>query len=393
MSDITLVILSAGDSTRFIKESNNTKKQWIWVKNPNNSEDIPLWRYVTDSFRSMYQFEHIVITSSKDEINYMQKFLENDEQIVLGGATRSHSMLNALENITTKYVMITDMARACIPKNLIDRLIKANDDEEFDCIVPILQPSDTIVYEDETIDRDKVKIIQTPQLSNTQKLKNALQTNLSQNIDFTDDSSAIKSMGGSIKYVDGDEQARKITYLKDIDYLSDIGCFDAPSSITFSGSGLDIHSFELGKDAVLGGVKLDSKYGFKAHSDGDVLIHSIIDSILGAIGAGDIGEFFPDTDEQYKGIDSTILLSKIVDFVSKVGFEIVNIDVLILCEIPKITPYKDEITISLSNLLGIKKYKINIKATTSEKMGFIGREEGIAVQSIATMKYKNLIRK
>jgi len=287
--------------------------------------------------------------------------------------------------------MITDMARSCISQDMLQRLIQAKD--EADCIVPMLRISDTVVYKNETIDRDKVKIIQTPQLSNTQKLKNALQINLSKNIDFTDDSSAIKSVDGSIKYVDGDEKARKITYLKDINYLSDIECFKAPSNITFCGSALDIHSFEKGKKAILGGIELKSDYGFKAHSDGDVLIHSIIDSILGACGAGDIGEFFPDTDEQYKNIDSTILLSKIVDFVSKVGFEIVNVDVLILCEIPKITPYKDKIAISLSNLLGIKRYKINIKATTSEKMGFIGRKEGIAVQSIATLKYKNLIRK
>ena len=390
MSDITLVILSAGDSTRFVKDADNTKKQWIWVKNSNNNEDLPLWRYVTDSFKEMGIFDKIVITSSLDEISYMNKFIE-DERLISGGKTRSHSMLNALEDIDTKYVMITDMARACIPQDVIDRLIQSKNDA--DCIVPVLIPSDTIVYDESTIDRDSVKIIQTPQLSNTIRLKEALKNAIDNDIDFTDDSSAIKANGGNVKYIEGDEKAKKITYLKDMFFLKDLGCFDEPSNITFCGTGIDIHGFEEGKQAILGGVKLKSDYGFKAHSDGDVLIHSLIDAILGAIGGGDIGEFFPDTDDQYKDIDSVILLKHIVDFSSKVGFEIVNIDLTIVCEIPKINPYKDEIASNLSKILGLKKFKINIKATTSEKMGFIGRKEGIMVQSIATMKYKNLINK
>ena len=115
----------------------------------------------------------------------------------------------------------------------------------------------------------------------------------------------------------------------------------------------------------LGGIKLPYDFGFKAHSDGDVLIHSVIDALLGAIGAGDIGEFFPDTDEKYKGIDSKILLEHIITFLCNVGYEIVNIDLTIIAQKPKINPFK------------------------KEKMGFIGREEGIAVQSIATVKYYN----
>ena len=143
----------------------------------------------------------------------------------------------------------------------------------------------------------------------------------------------------------------------------------------------------------LGGIQLPTDYGFKAHSDGDVLIHSVIDALLGAAGAGDIGEFFPDTDEEYKDIDSTILLEKIVEFISNVGYEIVNVDLTIIAQIPKINPHKDEIKNSMSNLLGIAKQFVNIKATTAEKMGFIGRSEGIAVQSIATLKYNNWINK
>ena len=143
----------------------------------------------------------------------------------------------------------------------------------------------------------------------------------------------------------------------------------------------------------MGGIKLPVDYGFKAHSDGDVLIHSVIDALLGAAGAGDIGEFFPDTDAQYKGIDSKVLLNQIVEFIYNVGYEIVNIDLTIIAQKPKINPHKQEIKSSIAKLLGIEKQFVNIKATTAEKMGFIGRSEGVAVQSIATLKYYNWIKK
>ena len=126
----------------------------------------------------------------------------------------------------------------------------------------------------------------------------------------------------------------------------------------------------------LGGVKIEGlDYGFKAHSDGDVLIHSIIDAILGAAGAGDIGEFFPDTDEKYKGVDSKLLLNSIVTFIYNVGYEIVNIDVTIIAQQPKINPYKVQIKNTIAKLLNIEKQFVNIKATTAEKLGFIGRKE------------------
>ena len=388
MNDITLIVLSAGESTRFIKKSENTKKQWVWLYSKKEKSNLPLWRYVTSRIKSMYQFKHTIITSSPNELKFMQKFIQHNETIVLGGKSRNHSILNALKYVSTKYVLVTDMARACVPKKMIKRIIKSK--KSADCIVPILNISDTVIYNNNTIDRNKVKIIQTPQLSKTKILINALQKAIKKNIDFTDDSSAIKANNGLIKYIKGSEKARKITYINDLKFLKQNGCLKPPTNITFNGSGIDIHSFEKNKPAILGGIKIKSDYGFKAHSDGDVLIHSIIDAILGAIGAGDIGDFFPDTDSQYKNINSTILLKNIIDFSSKIGFKLINIDTLIICEIPKITPYKSKIISSLSKILSIPSYKINIKATTSEKMGFIGRKEGIMVKSIATLKYKNL---
>lgn len=370
MLDVTLIVLCAGNSTRF---EHKTKKQWIRIANE------PLWLNVTKRLASYSQFNSIIIASHEKELNYMKNFTD-DYTFVKGGNTRQESILNCLEYVKTKYVMITDVARACIPQSVILNLL--NEKENADCIVPVLNVTDTVIYETNTINRDNVKLIQTPQLSNTQILKNSLDTK----IEFTDESSAIKNVNGTIKYIQGSNESKKLTLGNE---LEELPCLNEPSNNFFTGTGFDIHAFEDNKEMFLGGVKLPYEYGFKAHSDGDVLIHSVIDALLGACGAGDIGEFFPDTDEKYKGIDSKILLEEIVSFIYNVGYEIVNVDLTIIAQKPKINPFKNEIKTSMANLLGIEKQFVNIKATTAEKMGFIGRAEGIAVQSIATLKYYN----
>lgn len=370
MLDVTLIVLCAGNSTRF---EHKTKKQWIRIENE------PLWLNVTKRLASYSKFDSIIVASHEKELNYMKNFTD-DYTFVKGGNTRQESILNCLEKVKTKYVMITDVARACIPQNVILNLL--NEKNNADCIVPVLNVTDTVIYETNTINRDNVKLIQTPQLSNTQILKNALDTK----IEFTDESSAIKNINGTIKYIQGSNESKKLTLGNE---LEELPCLTPPSNNFFTGTGFDIHAFEDNKEMFLGGVKLPYEYGFKAHSDGDVLIHSVIDALLGACGAGDIGEFFPDTDEKYKGIDSKILLDEIVSFIYNVGYEIVNVDLTIIAQKPKINPFKNEIKTSMANLLGIEKPFVNIKATTAEKMGFIGRAEGIAVQSIATLKYYN----
>lgn len=368
MEDTTLVVLCAGNSTRFALKP---KKQWI------RCGDEPLWLYVTKNLTFNGHFKKIIVVAHQDELKYMSNFT-NEYTFVAGGKERQDSIANALQFVTSSHVMITDVARCCVPKEVVESLLK--EINKADCIVPYLTLSDTIVYDNETIDRDLVKLIQTPQLSLVSKLKEAIQTNSI----FTDDSSAIKNIGGTISYIKGSPKSIKMTFG---DELSKIECLPSPSNDTFIGTGFDIHPFENGKEMFLGGVNIPSDFGFKAHSDGDVLIHSLIDSLLGAIGAGDIGEFFPDTDSQYKGMDSKILLSKIVAFIHNVGYEIVNVDLTIIAEIPKINPHKSIIKTTIAELLGLQPFKVNIKATTSEKLGFIGRSEGIAVQSIASLKY------
>ena len=368
MLDTTLIVLCAGDSTRFGLQP---KKQWL------RCNDEPLWLYVTKRLSNYHNFEKIIIVGHIDELNYMQNYTD-DFIFVAGGNTRQESMINGLQNVTSSYVMITDVARCCTPKIVIEQLIQNR--TKADCIVPYLNVSDTVVYNDCTIKREDVKLIQTPQLSSTDILKKALKDSDT----FTDDSSAIKDIKGTVYYIKGSSCSKKLTFG---DEINDIQCLPTPSFDTFVGTGIDIHPFEKNKQMVLGGVEIDCEYGFKAHSDGDVLIHSVIDALLGAIGAGDIGDFFPDTDAQYKNADSKELLKNIVKFVSNVGYKINNIDLTIIAQIPKINPHKMSIKTTLSKLINIPKYKINIKATTAEELGFIGRKEAIAVQSVATLKY------
>ncbi|MBU3014396.1 bifunctional 2-C-methyl-D-erythritol 4-phosphate cytidylyltransferase/2-C-methyl-D-erythritol 2,4-cyclodiphosphate synthase [Poseidonibacter lekithochrous] len=374
MLDVTLIILCAGNSSRF---EHKAKKQWL------RTDNHPLWLNVTKKMSEYADFDKIIITSSKNELSYMKNF-SDDYCFIAGGNTRQESIVNSLKEVSTSHVMISDVARACIPKSVIIDLLENKN--HADCIVPVLNVSDTVIYDENTINRDSVKLIQTPQLSNTEVLRNSLKTN----IEHTDDSSAIKANNGTIKYIQGSTKSKKLTFGNEIDELA---CLKTPSNNFFTGTGFDIHQFEDNKEMYLGGIKLPVDYGFKAHSDGDVLIHSVIDALLGAAGAGDIGEFFPDTDEQYKGIDSKVLLEKIVEFIYNVGYEIVNIDLTIIAQKPKINPHKQEIKSSIAKLLGIEKQFVNIKATTAEKMGFIGRSEGVAVQSIATLKYYNWTKK
>jgi 2-C-methyl-D-erythritol 4-phosphate cytidylyltransferase/2-C-methyl-D-erythritol 2,4-cyclodiphosphate synthase len=242
--------------------------------------------------------------------------------------------------------------------------------------------TDTIVYEDKTIDRDKVKRVQTPQLSSTSILKKALETTQ----EFTDESSAIVAIGGSRLFVDGEEDAHKLTYIHDINKLP---CLEAPSSDILSGNGFDVHAFDTQGDMWLCGVQIDSDFGFLAHSDGDVAIHALIDALLGASGLGDIGMLFPDNDAQYKGIDSKILLEKVVQKLYNYGFIIINVDVTIAAQKPRIGKYKNEMREVLANILHVSKSRVNVKATTTEKLGFVGRAEGVAVMANANLKYYN----
>jgi len=373
LSDITLILLAAGNSSRF---GLPVKKQWLRI------DHEPLWQFVANSFESTALFRNIIITSHKEEVPFMQGFC--NYRVVEGGETRQQSLKNALEYVTTPYVLVSDIARACVDSKLITLLIAEK--AKADVIVPTLSVSDTVVFENNTIDRDKVKRIQTPQLSKTDVIKKALLTAE----EFTDESSAIVANGGTRHFVQGSDDAHKITYLHD---LTQLPCIKAPSSATLVGNGFDVHAFEAGREMMLGGVKIDVDYGFKAHSDGDVAIHALIDALLGAAGLGDIGMLFPDNDSAYKNIDSKKLLETTVLRLHQFGLQIVNADLTIAAEAPRLSNYKQAMRTTLAAVLQIPTSRMNVKATTTEKLGFIGRKEGVGVMASVTLNYYDWTQK
>ena len=365
--DTTLILLGAGSSSRF---KSTVKKQWLY------SGETPLWLQVAEQFEQNFDFSKILIVSSSEEIAIMKHFA--DYTYVPGGNSRQKSLSNALSHVDSKYVMVSDIARCCVPKEMITRILEARD--LASCIVPVLSVTDTLYLDAQPIDREKVKIIQTPQLSVTKMLKKALETDVL----FTDDSSAIASLGEKVHFVEGSPLAHKLTTQDDLDKLP---CIKQASAKTLTGFGIDIHEFEAKKEMYLCGVKIDVDYGFKAHSDGDVAIHALIDALLGAAGMGDIGELYPDTDAAYAGADSKALLSDTVKRINAFGYSIGNIDMTIMAEAPKLLPYKAAMKESLASLLGIRKNFVNIKATTAEKLGFVGRKEGVTVHTVANLTY------
>jgi len=367
LSDLTLILLAAGSSSRFELD---VKKQWLRINHQ------PLWQFVAQKLQNTNLFTKIIITASSDDIEFMKNYA--DYTFVEGSSSRQKSLQNALKEVETEYVLVSDIARSCISEEFLQTII--SEKSSTDCIVPYLKVTDTITYENETINRDNVKRIQTPQLSRTSVLKDALATDK----EYTDESSAIVANGGSRKFILGDEDAHKITYISD---LNKIPCLSKPSTDTLSGNGFDVHAFDDEGTMWLGGVKIESEYGFKAHSDGDVAIHSLIDALLGAAGMGDIGMIFPDNDAAFKGIDSKELLKRVVTKVHNFGFVIVNVDITIAAEKPRVSQYKLQMRRVLAEILRIDASRVNVKATTTEKLGFIGRGEGVGVIANANLKY------
>ncbi len=367
MQDITLILLGAGSASRFKLPP---KKQWLW------SDNQPLWLNVANNFHKLYIFSKTIIVSSKEDIVAMSNFAEFT--FVEGGSSRQASLKNALAHVDTPFVLVSDIARCCLDREMIERIVLAKKNKC--CVVPTLNVIDTLYFKETPINREYVKIIQTPQLSCTNTLKMALATKE----EFTDDSSAISSQGGKIIFVEGSATAHKLTTIDD---LSKLSCLEKPSNRALVGFGVDIHPFEEGKKMMLCGVEIDSSFGFKAHSDGDVAIHAIIDALLGASGLGDIGEFYPDTSDEYKGIDSSELLKDTVQRLSGFGYVIGNIDITIIAQTPRLLNYKRDMRFNLANLLNLTPNLVNIKATTAEKLGWIGRKEGVAVEAVATLYY------
>lgn len=300
-------------------------------------------------------------------------------------------------------VLVHDGARPLVPRTVIDAVIDGC--AARGAAIPAVSVKDTIkqihlsdsrAVVSFTPERSLLRAVQTPQGFDAALLMRAYDA-CAPDTAVTDDASLVEALGAPVYIVDGDEMNIKITTPSDLgraeqllngSSADDPGINDpvaAAARVPRTGMGYDVHAFAENRKLILGGVNIPHDRGLLGHSDADVLIHAVMDALLGAAALGDIGKHFPDTDLRYKGISSLLLLGHVSELLSSHGWTIVNIDVTVIAQRPKIAPHIPQMKKIMAEVLKISESQINIKGTTTERLGFTGREEGIASQAVASI--------
>ncbi len=307
-------------------------------------------------------------------------------QTVFGGATRTASVragLRAIQNADT--IFVHDAARPGLSPSIINALSRAIE-EGADGAAPALPVADSLRRVDGSqrivgeVERDALVRVQTPQAFRANVLRAAYAWT-GDDASFTDDLAVVRAHGGVCVTVPGDARLMKLTYSEDFGLLERI----MGERFVCVGNGLDAHRFGDGNHVTLCGVQIPHGKGLVGHSDADAGWHALVDAILGALGEGDIGAHFPPSDPQWKGADSERFLRHAVQLANAVGARILHVDVTLLCERPKIGPHRESMRQRTADVLGLPIERVSVKATTTERMGFIGREEGLAAQATATL--------
>ena len=303
-----------------------------------------------------------------------------------GGATRALSVqsgLAALAGDESGAVLIHDAARPFVTAKHVADLLAAL--AEADGAVPALPVADTLKREGEivtTVSRVGLWRAQTPQAFPLGRLRSAYAAWNSPD-EPTDDAAVIEAAGGRIALAPGDPMLMKLTYPEDFDMAERL---ISAARITRIGQGFDVHAFGPGESVWLCGVEIAHNQGLVGHSDADVGLHALTDALLGAIGDGDIGDHFPPTDPQWKGAPSHKFLTYAAERVKARGGRVVNVDVTLICEAPKVKPHREAMRARLAELLDLPLDRVSVKATTTEQLGFTGRREGIAAQAVASVE-------
>lgn len=315
--------------------------------------------------------------------------------MIAGGETRQASTLNglaALADHPPQFVMIHDAARPFVDDILIQRLIAQM--TEFEGLVPAIPISDTLKRGSvdglvaETVQRGDLFGAQTPQIFPFAAIFQAHQrAELEQESTFTDDASIAEWAGIPVRIVAGSHENFKITWKRDLELAEQMLSQNSRYPDVRTGNGYDVHSFVPGDFVTLCGVKIAHKAKLNGHSDSDVALHALTDALLATCGAGDIGTHFPPSDAQWKGAASEIFVKYAVDMIRSNGGKIANVDVTLICEAPQIGPHRAAMLDAMQSMLGISIGRISVKATTNEKLGFIGRGEGIAAIATASVVF------
>ncbi|RMF08766.1 MAG: bifunctional 2-C-methyl-D-erythritol 4-phosphate cytidylyltransferase/2-C-methyl-D-erythritol 2,4-cyclodiphosphate synthase [Alphaproteobacteria bacterium] len=307
---------------------------------------------------------------------------------VFGGLTRQESVLKGLETLGNqgyRRVLIHDAARPFVSPALVDRLLDRLD--TADGVVPAISVVDSLKRVDGdfvsgSVPREGLFRVQTPQAFRFDKILAAHRAAAGRNM--TDDAAVMEASAGTVAVVDGDEDNFKVT--KPGDFARAEAQLLGRHADVRSGLGFDVHRFDEGNTVTLCGVEIPHQRALAGHSDADVALHALTDAILGALGAGDIGDHFPPTDDKWKGASSELFVRAARDRVVAVGGLVAHVDITIICEVPRIGPHKQAMREAVAAMLAVSPNRVSIKATTTEKLGFTGRQEGIAAQAIATIR-------
>jgi 2-C-methyl-D-erythritol 4-phosphate cytidylyltransferase/2-C-methyl-D-erythritol 2,4-cyclodiphosphate synthase len=366
------IVVAAGKGLRVGGDTPKQFREW---------RGKPLIRHSVEAQKAAGA-DPLVVVIAADAQHYAKAALAGISGVtfITGGATRQDSVrcgLEALAAAEPQSVLIHDAARPDLPRGLIERLLTAL--SEHPGAIPVLPVVDSLAVDNGGVmsgkaEREALRRVQTPQAFRFDAILAAHRA--WQGVtDAGDDAQVLMASNGSVALVQGDERLKKITFAED---------FSAPMTAPAFriGQGFDVHRLEPGEELWLGGVKIPHDKGLAGHSDADVALHAITDAVLGAIGAGDIGTHFPPSDPQWRGARSARFLEHAVGLARDAGYEIGNVDLTLICEAPKIGPHRPAMRTAVAQIMGTVEGAVSIKATTTEKLGFTGRGEGIAAQAI-----------
>ena len=352
----------------------------------------PVIRHAVRAFCEADEIDGVVVVASADETEQMRAALCGLERvcaIVPGGSTRQESVKNGLDALPkeARIALVHDGARPLISRELIARCIRQT--EDCGSAVVCTPVTDTVKVEKDgcvvrTLDRSQLRAVQTPQCFFAGELKAAYEAAARDSVSVTDDASVMEHAGHSVHLLESSEVNFKLTTPEDLRRAEDIiGERKFMQRLPRTGFGYDVHKLVSGRRLILCGKEIPWEKGLDGHSDADVAVHALMDALLGAACLGDIGRLYPDNDPAFEGADSMKLLADVLRRVKDAGYAVVHADVTIVAQKPKLMPYMDEMRRNLENAMAGA--QVNVKATTTERLGFEGRGEGISAQAVATI--------
>lgn len=368
---VIAIIVAAGRGKRL---GSSLPKQFLKVRGRTILE------MSVEAFEQNKYVDEIFVAANADYCELTEKLCRGFsklKKIVAGGAERQDSVRAALDCLRGEngIVLVHDAARPFVSEAVINAVIEGTAD--FGAAIPTMPAKDTIRQVDgtgsRTLQRETLACVQTPQGFRISLIKHAFEKAQAEGFLGTDDASLVERMGINISMVQGEDANRKITTREDLETEMRIG------------TGYDVHRLVEGRPLVLCGEQIPYEKGLLGHSDADVALHALMDAMLGAAGLGDIGKHFPDTDERYRGISSMKLLQKTAELLREAGYFLGNADITIIAQRPKIAGYIPKMRANIAEIINCDENKINIKGTTTEKLGFVGREEGIASEAVCIL--------